>query len=191
MTIRDKIDAMIREASQKAQDKGVLPQITLPDTVVERPQKPEHGDYAVTAPLKLARGAGMSPLVIAQHLLDNLDSSEEIESVTLARPGFINFLLKADWLKGQIDAIVEAGDSYGNVDAGTRGPGAGGVRQRQPHGPATRGARAGGGARECACPDTAGRRLLRRAGVLHQRRRHPDDPLLPLTIRPLPPGVRH
>ena len=49
MTIRDKIDAMIREASQKAQDKGVLPQITLPETVVERPQKPEHGDYAVTA----------------------------------------------------------------------------------------------------------------------------------------------
>ena len=118
MTIRDKIDAMIREASQKAQDKGVLPQITLPETVVERPQKPEHGDYAVTAPLKLARGAGMSPLVIAQHLLDNLESSEEIESVTLARPGFINFLLKADWLKAQIDAIVEAGDSYGNIDAG-------------------------------------------------------------------------
>ena len=118
MTIRDKIDAMIREASQKAQDKGVLPQIILPETVVERPQKPEHGDYAVTAPLKLARGAGMSPLVIAQHLLDNLDSTEEIESVTLARPGFINFLLKADWLKAQIDAIVEAGDSYGNIDAG-------------------------------------------------------------------------
>ena len=118
MTIRDKIDSMIREASQKAQDGGVLPQITLPETVVERPQKPEHGDYAVTAPLKLARGAGMSPLAIAQRLLDNLPAAEEIESVTLARPGFINFRLKDEWLKAQVDAIVEAGASYGSVDTG-------------------------------------------------------------------------
>ena len=95
----------------------------------------------------------MSPLVIAQHLLDNLDSSEEIESVTLARPGFINFLLKADWLKAQIDAIVEAGDSYGNIDAGR------GARVQveyvsvNPTGPLHVGHGRGGGARECACPE--------------------------------------
>ena len=58
MTIRDKIDALVRDASKEAQEKGLLPQITLPETVVERPQKAEHGDYAVTAPLKLARGRG-------------------------------------------------------------------------------------------------------------------------------------
>jgi len=118
MTIRDKIDALVRDASKGAQEKGLLPQITLPETVVERPQKAEHGDYAVTAPLKLARGAGMSPLSIAQHLLDNLHTSEEIESVTLAKPGFINFRLKADWLKAQVDAIIEAGPSYGAVNTG-------------------------------------------------------------------------
>lgn len=118
MTIRDKIDALVRDASKEAQEKGLLPQITLPETVVERPQKAEHGDYAVTAPLKLARGAGMSPLSIAQHLLDNLQTSEEIESVTLAKPGFINFRLKADWLKAQVEAIIEAGPSYGVVNTG-------------------------------------------------------------------------
>lgn len=118
MTIRDDIDRLIRESFQEAQDEGELPQINLPEVVVERPQKSEHGDYAVTAPLKLARSAGMSPLVIAQRLLDHLETLEEIESVTLAKPGFINFKLKAEWVKSQVDGIIEAGESFGNVNTG-------------------------------------------------------------------------
>ena len=118
MAIRDDIDALIRKSFQEAQEQGELPQISLPDVVVERPQKAEHGDYAVTAPLKLARSASMSPMAIAQRLLDHLDTSGEIESVTLAKPGFINFRLKAEWVKAQVDAIIEAGGSYGNVDTG-------------------------------------------------------------------------
>ncbi|MFQ5933546.1 MAG: arginine--tRNA ligase, partial [Dehalococcoidia bacterium] len=90
-TIKDKIEEMVREASQEAQDRGLLPQVTLPDVLVERPQNPEHGDYAATAPLKLARAARMKPLVIAQHLVDLLQPTEEIDTITMAPPGFINF----------------------------------------------------------------------------------------------------
>ena len=118
MAIRDDIDTLIRKSFQEAQEQGELPQISLPEVVVERPQKAEHGDYAVTAPLKLARSASMSPMAIAQTLLDHLRTSEEIESVTLAKPGFINFRLKAEWVKAQVDAIIEAGEAYGNVDTG-------------------------------------------------------------------------
>ncbi|MEE9247940.1 MAG: arginine--tRNA ligase, partial [Dehalococcoidia bacterium] len=75
MAIKDKIGEMIREAFQEAQDRGLLPQVTLPETIVERPQNPEHGDYAVTAPLKLARAARMKPLAIAQRLVDLLKPS--------------------------------------------------------------------------------------------------------------------
>jgi len=36
----------------------------------------------------------------------------------VAPPGFINFSLKSDWLTSQVEAILDAGDRYGNIDAG-------------------------------------------------------------------------
>ena len=36
----------------------------------------------------------------------------------MAPPGFINFTLKADWLTDQVDLILKAGESYGNIDIG-------------------------------------------------------------------------
>jgi arginyl-tRNA synthetase len=44
--------------------------------------------------------------------------SPEIDSIAVAPPGFINFTLKSDWLTRQVDSILAAGDSYGNVDLG-------------------------------------------------------------------------
>ena len=118
MAIKDKIEQMVREASQEAQDRGLLPQVTLPDVLVERPQNPDHGDYAATAPLKLARSARMKPMTIAEHIAGLLRPTEEIESVTLAPPGFINFSLKQRWLNSQVDAILEASADYGDISLG-------------------------------------------------------------------------
>ena len=118
MSIRDKIEQMVREAAQEAQERGLLPQVALPDVLVERPQNPEHGDYAATAPLKLARAARMKPIAIAQLLVDLLNPTEEIDTITMVPPGFINFSLKEEWLKGQVDSILTAGESYGNVQIG-------------------------------------------------------------------------
>ncbi|MCH9036089.1 MAG: arginine--tRNA ligase [Chloroflexi bacterium] len=118
MAIKDKIEEMVRLAFQEAQDRGLLPQVTLPETIVERPQNPEHGDYAVTAPLKLARAARMNPLAIAQCLVDLLKPSEEIDAITLVPPGFINFSLKEEWIKKQVDAILQEGQPYGNLTVG-------------------------------------------------------------------------
>ncbi|MCH8087167.1 MAG: arginine--tRNA ligase [Chloroflexi bacterium] len=118
MAIKDKIEEMVRLAFQEAQDRGLLPQVTLPETIVERPQNPEHGDYAVTAPLKLARAARMNPLAIAQCLVDLLKPSEEIDAITLVPPGFINFSLKEEWVKKQVDMILQEGQAYGDLTVG-------------------------------------------------------------------------
>ncbi|MCH7997684.1 MAG: arginine--tRNA ligase [Chloroflexi bacterium] len=118
MAIKDKIEEMVRLAFQEAQDRGLLPQVTLPETIVERPQNPEHGDYAVTAPLKLARAARMNPLAIAQCLVDLLKPSEEIDAITLVPPGFINFSLKEEWVKKQVDVILQEGQAYGDLTVG-------------------------------------------------------------------------
>jgi len=85
---------------------------------VERPQNPEHGDYASSLPLKLARAISVDPLAIAKDVAELIAPSLEIEAITVAPPGFINFTLKTDWLIGQVDSILEAGDSYGDIDLG-------------------------------------------------------------------------
>ena len=90
--------------------------MALPEAYIERPQNPEHGDYASSFPLKLARATGAKPMAIAEDLVGFMATRPEIDSIVAAPPGFINYTLKSDWLANQIDSILSAGDSYGNID---------------------------------------------------------------------------
>ena len=116
--IRRRIIELLTKAAAEAQKSGKLPSVALPEITIEHPQNPEHGDYATSFPLKLARTIGVNPLTIAQDVADLIKPTPEIEKVTVAPPGFINFTLKSDWLTRQVDAILTAGDSYGNIDMG-------------------------------------------------------------------------
>jgi len=117
--LKQTIADLITQAVSRAQEEGKLPAITLPEVVIERPQQPEHGDYASSISLKLARAVGTSPLDIAKEIADCISPSAEIESVTVAPPGFINFTLKNNWLTSQVNGILESGDTYGNIELGS------------------------------------------------------------------------
>jgi arginyl-tRNA synthetase len=116
--IRRRIIELLNAAANKAQKSGKLPSVALPEITIEHPQNPEHGDYASSFPLKLARTIGVNPLAIAQDVADLITPTPEIESITVAPPGFINFTLKNDWLTQQVDAIRKVGNAYGNFDLG-------------------------------------------------------------------------
>ena len=107
---------LLTQAAVEAQQSGKLPSVTLPEVTIERPQNPEHGDYASSLPLKLARAIGISPLTIANDIVSVIASTPEIERTVVAPPGFINFTLKSDWLTSQVNSILEAGDAYGNIE---------------------------------------------------------------------------
>ncbi len=116
--LKQTITELLTRAIVAAQKAGKLPAVTLPEIVIERPQKPEHGDYASSISLKLARASGIKPLTIASDVASFIAPSPEIASVTVAPPGFINFTLKNDWLTQQVDLILESGDTYGNIEMG-------------------------------------------------------------------------
>ena len=116
--IRRRLTELLTQAASEAQKLGKLPAVILPEVAVERPQNPEHGDYASSFPLKLARATGVSPLTIAEDIVGLIVPSPEIDSIAVAPPGFINFTLKSDWLTRQVDSILAAGDSYGSIDLG-------------------------------------------------------------------------
>ena len=118
MTIRDKVSRILEEALQEAHRQELLPAATAADIAMERPQKPDHGDLASSTPLKLARSFRLKPMDIAQTLVPLIPTGHELERVWAAPPGFINFSLKTDWLRQQVEEILRASDSYGNVDVG-------------------------------------------------------------------------
>ena len=109
---------LLTQAATQAQQSGNLPSVTLPSVTIERPQNPEHGDYATSFPLKLARSAGTNPLEIARQLVKLIPATAEIKSIEVAPPGFINFTLKDDWLAQQVDVILNDGEAFGNIDLG-------------------------------------------------------------------------
>jgi arginyl-tRNA synthetase len=116
--LKQTIAGLIQEGVAGAQKAGKLPAVTLPDILIEKPQKAEYGDYASSISLKLARAVGMNPMAIAREIAAFIKPSDEIQSVTVAAPGFINFTLKPDWLKKQVAAVLAQGEKYGEISLG-------------------------------------------------------------------------
>ncbi len=87
--------------------------------VVEAPRDPKLGDYATSVAMRLAKALHKSPMEIAQPIADELAVLlPEAESVTVAKPGFINVKLKSGALSALINRVLEAGDDYGKNDSG-------------------------------------------------------------------------
>ena len=118
MLVRDTISAAISSALERAHQDGALNVDSVPSIEVERPNNPEHGDFATNLPLRLARAARSNPLHLAEVIAARVPTGPEIASVTPAAPGFINFRLNDHWLQDQVEAVRAAGDSFGASDVG-------------------------------------------------------------------------
>ncbi|MDP6221855.1 MAG: arginine--tRNA ligase [Dehalococcoidales bacterium] len=118
LKLRQKLIEQLTIAAAKAQQTGKLPTVALPEVSLEHPQHSKHGDYASSFPLKLARATGIKPLTVAAEITNLMTPNPEVESIVTAPPGFINFTLKNRWLTSQIETILSAGETYGNIDLG-------------------------------------------------------------------------
>jgi len=119
--IKNEIGQLVQAAVRKAQEAGDLPAAAIPDAPIERPQRPEHGDYGTGLAMRMARAAQMKPLDIAKIIAGHIDGESQngvFEAVEVAPPGFINFRLSKDWLAAQVDAILAAGPEFGNITLG-------------------------------------------------------------------------
>ena len=87
--------------------------------MVEIPKDNSNGDYSTNIAMRLTKVLKRRPqeiaLEIKEELLKQLDN---IQSIDIAGPGFINFWLKKDAMADIINTVVEKGDEYGHSDAG-------------------------------------------------------------------------
>jgi arginyl-tRNA synthetase len=126
--LRDQLADLIYKATRKAQKKGSLPRVDIPEVAIERPRRPEHGDYATSLPLKMiadinralkeAEKPTLSPIDVGRRIVHRMEPAPFIDQMTVAPPGFINITLDEGWLAQQIEAILAAGEAYGTVDLG-------------------------------------------------------------------------
>ena len=89
---------------------------------LERPPKPELGDYSTNAAMLLAGPMRRNPREVAEALAAELRDvlSGSLERVEVAGPGFVNLFLSDAWFKRAIEALAEAGDRLG--ERRTRNP---------------------------------------------------------------------
>jgi arginyl-tRNA synthetase len=93
-----------------------------PDIEKEEPEvnyPPEgRGDYAVNAAMKIAGKTKQNPLEIAEKIKSAIEEKEDInkifEKIEVARPGFLNFYLKSDFLNNLIEKINKWGNEFGS-----------------------------------------------------------------------------
>ncbi len=81
---------------------------------LERPKNRDHGDYATSIALQLAKAAGIAPQEVAKIIAADLTALDAITSVDIAGPGFINITLNRASQAELVRTILSAGDKYGH-----------------------------------------------------------------------------
>jgi arginyl-tRNA synthetase len=84
---------------------------------LERPNDPAHGDYATNVALRTAKAAGRPPRELAAELAERIEALDEVVSVEVAGPGFLNLRLADGFFAAALDEI---GDRYGAGADGLR-----------------------------------------------------------------------
>jgi arginyl-tRNA synthetase len=87
----------------------------VPRATLERPPRPEFGDYSTNAAMMLAPALNASPREIAERLGEELRSSMGVQlaRVEVAGPGFLNVFLSDRWFCSALERIREEGERLG------------------------------------------------------------------------------
>ena len=103
------IQAVIAASFARGEISGEVPAVIT----LERPKNRDHGDYATSIALQLAKAAGKNPREIATILQAAITSIAGVVKVDIAGPGFINITLDRASQAELVRTILSAGSKYG------------------------------------------------------------------------------
>ncbi len=91
---------------------------TAPDSIVlERPKNRDHGDYATSIALQLAKAAGKNPREVATLLQGEIAQLAGVSKVDIAGPGFINITLDRANQAELVRTILNSANKYGTGES--------------------------------------------------------------------------
>ena len=113
----DPIDELAAAVRSAAEELGGGP--AAAGAKLERPPRPDFGDFSSNAPMLVAPALGEPPRAVAERLgalvSERLDSA--IDRVEVAGPGFLNLFLADSWFRRALAGALDAGDDYGRGTA--------------------------------------------------------------------------
>src|ERR671931_657638 len=80
---------------------------------LDRPNDPQHGDYATNVAMQLAPLRKRSPRELGEELAAAAAELKEVERAEVAGPGFVNLWLAPDWFAEALGEMLLAGRDYG------------------------------------------------------------------------------
>ncbi len=119
MSALEILEAGILRALNSLRIEGTLPEnVDLPlSLTLERPKNRDHGDYATSIALALAKSAGKPPRDIAtalqSALLADPEMAKELAAVDIAGPGFLNLTLGKSSQGGVLATILNDRENFG------------------------------------------------------------------------------
>ena len=95
----------------------------VPAPTLERPPRPEFGDYSTNMAMLLAPALRASPRQIAERLVEQLGTTleDDLERAEVAGPGFVNLFMSDSWCCRSLADTLAAGDAYGAGDPAVGG----------------------------------------------------------------------
>jgi len=117
-SVQSKVASAILNALELAEKTGLI-NCQLPEQIIlDRPKNRDHGDYATSIALTLAKAANLQPRVIAEVIIKTLNENNllvpaGISKVDIAGPGFINITLESASQGSVVIEILTAGKKYG------------------------------------------------------------------------------
>ncbi|WP_242137695.1 arginine--tRNA ligase [Sphingomonas sp. TREG-RG-20F-R18-01] len=119
MTLYTRFAAHIDAALDALVAAGDLPaDLSRANVTVEPPRDITHGDLATNAAMVLAKPAKTNPRALAEKIAAHLEALDEVASVSVAGPGFINMTLTDDTWRTELSAIHDAAGDYGRSNRG-------------------------------------------------------------------------
>jgi arginyl-tRNA synthetase len=111
----DDLSDAVLAAVRAAVDNGDVT-VPVPESVrIERPKVKEHGDYATSIALQLAKPAGRPPREVAEAIARQLSEAPGVARVDVAGPGFLNITLDSGAQGELARTVVTAGEAYGRT----------------------------------------------------------------------------
>jgi arginyl-tRNA synthetase len=112
--VESRLARALREVARAKGISGALPNIS-----VDRPKKPEHGDFATNVALASAKAFGQKPQEIAAALRGALEGDAHFARIDIAGPGFLNVKLSPRAFHSALAEVLAEGKAFGRARAAT------------------------------------------------------------------------
>ena len=119
MLVQTQVQGAIAKALEMVISKGELTATAPAEINLDRPKNRDHGDYATSVALALAKSAGMQPRAVAELIIkslneNNLLTEAGIAKVEIAGPGFINITLDTATQGAVVVEILNSAKKFGH-----------------------------------------------------------------------------